>query len=232
MPCVMHHVGLPSINSRMSNTGHHQDGLYRPEMLKFLPLNAKAVLDVGCANGDFGQSVKKLCKAEVWGIEAKSTAAAVAKSKLDHFLSGTLEEVFTELPDNHFDAIYFNDVLEHLVEPEAMLQKLVAKLSPEGVFITSIPNVRYFRNLINLLVKKDWEYEEWGILDRTHLRFFTQKSILNMFQRLNFEVLRFEGINPTSSHRPYIYHFLTLGLFGLDTRFLQFASVVKPKNKK
>lgn len=201
-------------------------------MLQFLPQNAKTVLDVGCANGDFGFSVKKVSQAEVWGIEAKSTAASEAQSKLDRFFSGTIEELLTQLPDTYFDAIYFNDVLEHLVEPEDMLKKLTPKLKPNGVFISSIPNVRYFRNLFNLLVKKDWEYEDWGILDRTHLRFFTQKSILNMFQRLNFEVLDFKGINPTSSHRPYIYHILTLGLFGLDTRFLQFASVVRPKLKK
>lgn len=203
--------------------------LYRPEMLKFLPKNIQAVLDVGCAVGDFGLSIKQITNAEVWGVEIRDLQAAAAKNKLDKVIHGSIVDCVGDLPDSYFGAIFFNDVLEHLIDPEKLLLSLVPKLKPGGVFITAIPNVRYFRNLKSLFVDKDWEYQDWGILDRTHLRFYTKKSILRMFERLNFEVLNFEGINPTTSHRPYIYHILTLGFFGLDTRYLQFASVVRPR---
>lgn len=197
-----------------------------------MPTSVTTALDVGCATGDFGASVKKLKSAKVWGVEVRVKEGQEAQSKLDQVFIGPIEEHLNQLPDKYFDVIFFNDVLEHLIDPESTLLSLVPKLSPEGVFIVAIPNVRYFRNLRNLIIKKDWEYEDHGILDRTHLRFYTEKSMKTMFKRLNFDVLAFEGINPTSSVRPYIYHFLTLGIFGLDTRYLQFASVLRPKGKK
>lgn len=219
------HMYLNDLNSPTLDT----DELFRPEMLKLLPQQAKKVLDVGCSNGHFGKSIKALNSSEVWGIEPRKDVAARAQKYLDRVLAGPVEDLMDELPDEYFDAIYFNDVLEHLIEPEEILIKLKKKLRPDGVFILAIPNVRYFRNLRNLIFKRDWEYEDIGILDRTHLRFYTQKSILRMFQRLNFEVLHFEGINATKSFRPYLYHILTFGVWGLDTKYLQFASVVRPQ---
>jgi 2-polyprenyl-3-methyl-5-hydroxy-6-metoxy-1,4-benzoquinol methylase len=204
------------------------DEPFRPEMLKLLPKGSQRVLDVGCSNGVFGRSIKKTNSCEVWGIEPRQDVAELAKKFLDRVLIGQIENLLSELPDHSFDVIFFNDVLEHLIEPEEILIQLTQKLKPDGVFILAIPNVRYFRNLKSLVVDRDWEYQDWGILDKTHLRFYTQKSILRMFQKLNFEVLHFEGINATRSYRPYFYNILTFGIWGLDTRFLQFSCVVRP----
>ena len=68
-------------------------------------------------------------------------------------------------------------------------------IAPGGVIVGSIPNVRYHKNLFNLLFAKDWEYMDWGILDRTHFRFFTEKSLRRSLSSAGFEVEDFRGIN-------------------------------------
>ncbi len=203
---------------------------YRPEMLALVPANARRVLDVGCADGSFGASVKSKTSAEVWGVDLSSADVSNARLKLDKVIVGPIDanETLLQLPDGFFDAICFNDVLEHLIDPDQLLNLIRQKLTPQGVIVAAIPNVRYFRNLSNLLFKKEWKYEERGILDRTHLRFYTKKSMRRLFEEQGFEILFFEGINATLSFRPYFYHIFSLGLFGLDTKFLQFAIIAKP----
>jgi hypothetical protein len=108
--------------------------------------------------------------------------------------------------------------------------------------VASIPNVRYLENIWNLLILKDWKYTEYGILDRTHLRFFTLQSIRVIFENLGYHIERIEGINPFDE-KPYfkrlskrfIYwvFFLTNLLFFKhieDMRYLQFVVVARPKS--
>ncbi len=201
----------------------------RKEMLVYLPSGAKKVLDVGCGAGNFGAGLKEKFNCEVWGIDISEESVREAQSKLDKAFCGSVTEKLAEFPDGYFDAIYFNDVLEHLVDPYSLLRDIARKLSPTGVVIASIPNIRHFRTLYKLVVNKDWDYEESGILDRTHLRFFTKNSMLKMFKEQNYEVLKIEGIGKTKSIRPYLYHFLSFGLVGTDTKYLQYAVVAKPK---
>jgi 2-polyprenyl-3-methyl-5-hydroxy-6-metoxy-1,4-benzoquinol methylase len=200
----------------------------RKEMISFLPDGAKTILDVGCGDGEFGENLKKTRPLEVWGVELNEEAARTAKSRLDKVLPGSIDQHLEALPNHYFDAIFFNDVLEHIPDPYQLLEKMKIKLSLKGAIISSIPNVRYIQNLRNLLFKRDWKYEDSGILDRTHLRFFTEKSIRRMFEDLNFEIVELEGINPTKSLRPCLYNLFTLGRLGMDTKFKQFAVVAQP----
>jgi hypothetical protein len=101
------------------------------------------------------------------------------------------------------------------------------KLSPDGVIVASIPNVRYFRNLFDLVVRGTWDYEDFGILDKTHLRFFTKKSIKEMFESLGYRILRIHGINATPSWKVALFNLATLGAFS-DTQYLQFCCVAVP----
>lgn len=128
--------------------------------------------------------------------------AEVAKKIMDKVFVGLCENFIDNLPDNHFDAIYFNDVLKHLFDSYSLLNKLKSKLLPKGVIISSIPNMRYHNEIFNLLVKKDWKYEQHGIIDFTHLRFFTGKSIRRMYEDAGYVVKINEGINRTKSIRP------------------------------
>jgi hypothetical protein len=94
--------------------------------------------------------------------------------------------------------------------------------------VASIPNVRYFFNMWNLVVHQDWQYTEQGILDRTHLRFFTRRSILATFESLGYCVECIEGINPLGRSRKF--HLLNWLLFNKieDMRYVQFAVVARP----
>ena len=203
------------------------DGYYdniRYEMLKYLPEDAKRIIDIGCGNGAFAEVLKRQNNAEVWGIEYMDREAQVAKSKIDKVFSGPCENYIDEIPDGYFDVIYFNDVLEHLVDPYEVLDKIKYKLAPNGIVISSIPNVRYHNTFMRLLLKKDWLYEDYGVMDRTHLRFFTDKSIKRMYKEQGYTVVLQEGINKSRSIRPYLYNIPVL-FSQMDILFPQYATV-------
>ncbi len=205
------------------------DGYYdniRDEMIKYLPKQSKTIIDIGCGNGAYAEVLKQRTKAEVWGIEYMNREAVIASEKLDKVFSGRCEDYMDDLPNNYFDAIYFNDVLEHLVDPYMVLDKVKNKLTKQGVLISSIPNVRYHNTFMKLLINKDWKYEDYGVMDRTHLRFFTKKSIRRMYEELGYTIIQHEGINRSRSIKPYLYNLPVL-FTQLDIRYPQYATVAK-----
>ena len=201
----------------------------RLEMLDFIPKTVNKILDVGCSSGLFGALLKRDLKAEVWGVEFDASVGALAKEKLDKVLVGDVCQLVDDLPNKYFDCVVFNDVLEHLADPFTLLLKIKEKLALRGVVVCSIPNVRYFYTLRDILIKKQWKYEDNGILDKTHLRFFTQKSIIDMFNTLDYKILKMEGINEIGfSWKFTLLNTLFLGNLS-DTKYVQFACVVEPK---
>jgi 2-polyprenyl-3-methyl-5-hydroxy-6-metoxy-1,4-benzoquinol methylase len=184
------------------------------------------VLDVGCGIGYFGKSIKEKTSAEVWGIELDEESAKIAESNIDKVIVGDVNQIIETLPEKHFDCIVFNDVLEHLVDPYSVLLNIKKLLSENAVVVSSIPNVRYIGNLKRLLINKQWRYVDAGILDKTHLRFFTKLSIKDMFEDLGYEIIQMEGINPVKTWKFDLLNILSYGYLS-DTRFLQFASVVR-----
>ncbi|MFY8187686.1 MAG: class I SAM-dependent methyltransferase [Flavobacterium sp.] len=207
-------------------TGYYNN--IRTEMLDFLPPNSKKILDVGCGQGSFASVIKEMQGAEVWGIEYMESEAKVAATVLDKVFSGPCENALDKLPDHYFDAIYFNDVLEHLVDPYAVLDIMKTKLSPNGVVISSIPNVRFFKTFLKVIFQKDWKYEDYGIMDKTHLRFFTNKSIVRMYEELGYEIIKHEPINKSKLLIPIIINIFML-FSQMDIRVLQYATVAKVK---
>jgi 2-polyprenyl-3-methyl-5-hydroxy-6-metoxy-1,4-benzoquinol methylase len=204
----------------------------RPEMSRFVPETAKRILDVGCSVGNFGEFLKSERSIEVWGVEVDEQAAEVAAKKLDNVICGGFGDNLN-LPVEHFDCIIFNDVLEHMVDPQVALVYAKQLLRDGGKIVASIPNVRYFDNLWSLLIHKNWEYVDSGILDKTHLRFFTVNSIPYLFRNSGYNIDLIEGINPLEDHNPYhARKFRLLNKLLLkkieDTRWLQFAVVASP----
>jgi len=200
----------------------------RKEMLPFVPTEARVALEIGCGDGNFAELLLSRGVLEVWGIEYEKEQADIAQKRMTKVLVGDVAEQLTRLPDNYFDVIICNDVLEHLIDPYTVISKLRHKLKKEGVMISSIPNIRYFRNLFDYFFNKNWDYTDSGIMDKTHFRFFTYRSIRKMFESNGYEVVKMEGINPTKSIRPFIWNLFLLGSFW-DIRYLQFATVAKPK---
>jgi 2-polyprenyl-3-methyl-5-hydroxy-6-metoxy-1,4-benzoquinol methylase len=209
---------------------HNKIGKYytnnREEMLSFFPENAKKVLDVGCGQGHFAEHIKNNYQTETWGIEYMPGHAKEADKILDKVFSGSCEDNIDELPNDYFDVIYFNDVLEHMLDPYTVLKQMKTKLSKDGIIISSIPNIRYHTTLRMILFKKDWEYQLSGVMDHTHFRFFTKKSIKRMYEKLGFKILEHKGINKTKSLKPYLMNLLFL-FTASDIFYVQFATVVK-----
>lgn len=198
----------------------------RPEMLAFVPGSARRVLDVGCGEGGFGARVREARGAAVWGIEPNPDAARKAGEKLDRVLVGCFEEA--DLGNELFDCIVFNDVLEHMVDPWAALRRARNHLAATGTVVASLPNLTHFNLLWDLVVREEWRYEKSGILDVTHLRFFTRKGMVRLFSGSGYTVLRIEGINPQTQGRKFRW-LNTLFLKRLDRmRYLQFAVVASP----
>lgn len=144
------------------------------------------VLDVGCACGASLLSIKnKFPNADLHGIELDPGSWGIA-SKLFPVTQGNVEEDL-DYPLESFDYIIFGDVLEHLHQPEAVLVNMKRYLKPGGMILASIPNIMHISVLGDLL-NGNFTYQDSGILDRTHLRFFTKGEIQKMFSRAGYEI--------------------------------------------
>ena len=197
----------------------------RPDIAEFVPNSVTTILDVGCGYGYFLKYIKEITNAETWGIEMVQEVAEETQKVVDKVVCSKIEDAVSLLPDNYFDCITFNDVLEHIIDPEHILRLIRPKLANKGVLIASIPNVRYFENILNLLIKKDWKYEDEGVLDNTHLRFFTKKSMQRLFEMAGYNLVIQKGINKSRNDVLRLLNFVTLNYIE-DTRYKQYICVV------
>lgn len=200
----------------------------RTEMLELIPSSVHTLLDVGCHTGQFGFAVKNKYGAEVWGVEPNAETAKIASKYLDKVFHSNFSDDLN-LPENHFDIISFNDVLEHMPDPWGAVQLATRKLRFGGRIIISIPNMRHIDNLLHILKEKDFNYENEGIRDRTHLRFFTKKSAPTLLVGTGLKLVELKGINEhwwTKS----IFRRLAFKLFPNyleDTRYVQYAMIAE-----
>jgi SAM-dependent methyltransferase len=205
-------------------------GLDRREMLPYVPARCARALEIGCGYGRFIGSLHGVV--ESWGIEPTG-GAEIAKERLTRVFRGTFDDAEAELPKAYFDLIICNDVIEHMSDVASFLSRVTKYLAEDGMIIGSIPNVRFYKNLFEYLFGKDWHYTDWGILDRTHLAFFTRKSFRRTLEEHGLKVLRLEGINTDFRYSQsirdrmyliaaYILVAITFGYFS-DIRHLQFA---------
>lgn len=172
----------------------------RPDLLALVPMQARVVLDVGCGTGRLGLELKRTQDCTVYGVELDPNAAQRARESLDQVWEGDIEELAEkglDLPAKSVDAIVFGDILEHLRDPAKLLRNLRELLTDDGVIVASIPNVMHHTVLASLLAG-NWTYEPEGILDRTHLRFFTRREIEKLFYRAGFRVAVTQCVVPTA----------------------------------
>ena len=199
----------------------------RDEMLAFIPRTAERLLDIGCSEGRFGEAVKRIMPGcETWGVEPVKAAAARAERRLDKVVNRPLEEL-DELPRDYFDVISMNDVLEHIAWPENALAVVRQLLKPQGHLILSLPNVSYYVNIRDVVLKNEWDYCDFGILDRTHLRFFTQTSAVKVLEQNGFTVERAVGINRPKLRLHYRLLFAVAPMNIRRMQFPQFAIVAR-----
>lgn len=197
----------------------------RSEMAPFVPNGATRVLEVGCGEGEFAANLKASRTVHITGIEPFKAAAAVASGRLDRVLIADVNAGIVDLQGELFDCIVCNDVLEHLVDPWDTLKRLRPLLAPGGTLVASLPNMRFMPVLKDFVLKGEWRYVEQGVMDRTHLRFFTQKSMRSLFEESGYRVNRMQGINAIQFPWKFgLLNRLTGGALA-DAQFQQFACV-------
>ncbi len=185
----------------------------RSDILPLLPSACERVLELGCGTGATlkwlkdGQHCQHTC-----GVELFPQAAKLAAQVADQVVQGDIEHMQLPWPPAQFDVILCLDVLEHLVDPWQVLARLTAYLKPGGRLIASIPNVRNWRALGPLLFAGRWEYTQTGILDKTHLRFFTRHSALALLQSSGLQVQAMQRLPLNTPGKSRLANQLTLGL--------------------
>ena len=202
-------------------------GQGRTEMMQFVPDNTRTLLEVGCGKGEFVAGLKARHALHATGVEPYTEAAAIARQHFDVILEADIDGALAQLPRHKFDCIVFNDVLEHLVDPWAVLRAVKPLLSEGGCIVASIPNMRFWPVLNELFQHASWKYVDVGVLDRTHLRFFTRSTMSDLFISTGYTVDRMEGINSIKlPWKAALLNLLTGQRFD-DTRFTQFACIAR-----
>jgi 2-polyprenyl-3-methyl-5-hydroxy-6-metoxy-1,4-benzoquinol methylase len=134
------------------------------------------VLDVGCGTGEVGRELRRLGASQLVGIELEADVAEDARPDYDEVHVGRAEDLLGTL-EGPFDTIVCYDVLEHLVDPWAALQRLHALAAPGAHLHVSVPNARHAGLVYDLMLRGTFGYTEWGNRDITHLRWFTPRDI-------------------------------------------------------
>ena len=180
------------------------------EFLSLIPEGPNVVLDLGCGAGQLGRVLREMNKAsELVGVETHPKAVEEAAQFYNKVYQDNVESL--SLPyAAYFDFIICGDILEHLVDPWTMLIKINSMLKSGGSLICSIPNIRYFKIIAGLILNGTWEYTDAGILDSTHLRFFTKRSFIKMLDNANYKVT---WLHLSISGKKKIANRLTLGAF-------------------
>ncbi len=177
-------------------------GVYKdylnPYLLEHVPKKS-FILDVGCSNGLQGKYLREKKGCIVYGVDISRQAIKEAKKNLDKAEIVDIEK--DNLPfKEKFDVIIFSDILEHLAYPEKVLSKLKKHLKKDGLVAAAIPNVANLKIRLHLLLGK-WDYQELGILDKTHLRFFTKRTARQLFEDSGLKIIK-EDWSPESASIP------------------------------
>ncbi len=163
--------------------------LVRKDIAPLLPAHVERVLEIGCGSGATLAWLKNEGRADwVGGIELNPAAAALARPRLNLLLEGDVDRQIEQLPPQSIDLILCLDVLEHLVDPWQTLRRIESRLRPGGQLIVSLPNIRHYSVLLPLLLRGRWQYAPAGIMDRTHLRFFSRQTAVELLQQAGLPV--------------------------------------------
>jgi 2-polyprenyl-3-methyl-5-hydroxy-6-metoxy-1,4-benzoquinol methylase len=177
----------------------------REDLIVHVPLDARDVLDIGCANGLFGQMLKKRQECVVTGVDQDTELVDIARARLDNVISGDIEEIIDRGILGRFDCIFCGDVLEHLNNPWKVVGALKRHLKKGGLFVASAPNVANWAIIYEML-KGRWDYVPFSILSGTHLRFFTKHSLKELFEDAGCKIkeIYFQGFEVPAKGAKFI----------------------------
>lgn len=186
----------------------------RTEILPHLPDPCRRILDLGCGTGATVEAVRA-ARALDWagGAELDREAAATARARLDRVWEGDVADAAfaAEIPEGSLDAILCLDILEHLPWPWALVDRLAPLLRPGGRLIVSVPNIRHWRFVWRLFFRGDFRYTDAGLLDRTHLRFFTRETAAELAARGGLDLVH---CGSATCYRPRDIRGILIRIFG------------------
>lgn len=173
--------------------------------LEMIPAGSR-ILEIGCATGHLSEYLIEEKNCTVVAVEADSEQAAVAETRGAAVICGYVDHADVQMQidryidgNKPFDVVFMSQVIEHLADPEAMLVKIHDWLGDSGVLVISTCNIAHWKCRLRLLAGR-WEYEDYGIFDRDHLRFFTLKNFSGLLRGCGYQVqdcgFSFEDICP------------------------------------
>jgi|AGTN01.2.fsa_nt_gi 2-polyprenyl-3-methyl-5-hydroxy-6-metoxy-1,4-benzoquinol methylase len=164
----------------------------RWDIIELIPEGNHRILDIGCGNGATLKKLKEMGKADsIFGIEVNKDMEPFLHS-LDGAFIGDIESSEIPFSGTCFDYIIFGDVLEHLINPGKILCRYKKLLKNDGHIIASLPNIKNISVVSRLILLDEFHYRDAGILDMSHLRFFTKKEIKKLFTKSHLTVTRIE----------------------------------------
>lgn len=209
----------------------------RATVAPFVPRAALSALDVGCARGGFGRTLRHRLgpAARIIGVEPVHSQAELARE------TGAFDNVHegffpAALPaGDRFDVVCFLDVLEHMIDPWSALVDAKGVLVDGGRVVASIPSIEYYEVMWQVGARGRWDYTDQGTLDRTHLRFFTRATMIEMFTQCGYVVETCSGIGGLAARwstdpfalRRWLKTRVTDAVLG-RRQFLQFVIVARP----
>lgn len=159
--------------------------IVRYDAIEMIPSNVKSILEIGCGGGNTLIEIKKrFPHIKVTGLDIVSKES---QKKLDKFILQDINEEHSLFEDNSFDVILFLDVLEHLYDPARVLKHNLKFLKKGGYAISSIPNFRNRALLLNY-IRGDFKYEDSGLFDSTHIRFFFKKNMYDLYENCGLSI--------------------------------------------
>lgn len=199
---------------------HSYYSIVRESLVSLLMAPPGDVLEIGCGTGKTLEYLKINGAKSVSGIELrKEVALAASESKyIDNIYNVNFLDEDSPVVGKKYDTIILSHVLEHFTEPNKVLSAVKLLMHPESKFLVAVPNIRHVSVILPLVFKGDFEYKESGILDHTHFRFFTKKSIMSILDSSGFKVenVKMDFAGPRASMANRIS-------FGLFEEFLGFA---------
>lgn len=168
--------------------------LFNAQVFECIPVSATKILEIGTGSGSLAAAVKQRNAAvDYVGVEISPEYVELSSKRCDRVYLDNFEKpdykLVQEIADK--DCIVFSDVLEHFVDPWRVLEMLKSTMKPKARIIASIPNVQHWSIQVRLN-RGDWRYAESGLLDKTHVRFFTRETIFELFETTGFRVIHLE----------------------------------------
>ena len=191
--------------------GIHYSSYIRTELVEMLSCIKGRFFEVGCGTGATLEYLKSRGASYVAGIDINTNSIEIDAGRgLDIALTGDVEKEELSFKEKEFDCIILADVLEHLYNPWDTLKKLSPFLADKGYVLLSLPNIKHYSILRRLMFHDEWAYADAGILDNSHIRFFTFKEIKGLLDYAGFKIIKVKCIN-SSGHKMRLINKLLFG---------------------